>query len=76
MDFAINKLKVDEIVLMKKIKSLKDGKPKWKCNEELTEIRSAISLLERYNDMTSEQMESEDEYLMELFEHNPPKAKA
>jgi hypothetical protein len=76
MEFAINKLKDDEVVLMKKIKSLKDGKPKWKCNEELMELRSAIKLLERYNEMTAEQMENEDEYLMELFEQHPPKAKA
>jgi hypothetical protein len=76
MDFAIDKLKDDEVVLMKKIKSLKDGKPKWKCNDELMELRSAIKLLERYNEMTAEQGEREDEYLMELFEQNPPKAKA
>lgn len=76
MEFAINKLKDDEVVLMKKIKGLKDGKPKWKCNEELMELRSAIKLLERYNDMTAEQGEREDEYLMELFEQHPPKAKA
>ena len=76
MEFAINKLKDDEVVLMKKIKSLKDGKPKWKCNDELMELRSAIKLLERYNEMTAEQGEREDEYLMELFEEHPPKAKA
>ena len=76
MDFAIDKLKDDEVVLMKKIKSLKDGKPKWKCNEELMGLRSAIKLLERYNEMTAEQGEREDEYLMELFEEHPPKAKA
>jgi hypothetical protein len=76
MDFAIDKLKDDEVVLMKKIKGLKDGKPKWKCNDELMELRSAIKLLERYNEMTAEQGEREDEYLMELFEEHPPKAKA
>ena len=76
MEFAINKLKDDEVVLIKKIKSLKDGKPKWKCSEELNEIRSAIALLDRYNEMTAEQMENEDEYLKELFEQSPPKAKA
>ena len=76
MDYAIDKLKKDEIVLMKKIKGLKDGKPKWKCNEELTEIRTAIKLLERYRDMTAEDAENEEEYLKELFETNPPKAKA
>ncbi len=76
MDYAIDKLKKDELVLMKKIKGLKDGKPKWKCNEELTEIRTAIKLLERYNEMTAKDMEDEEEYLKELFESNPPKAKA
>ncbi len=76
MDYAIDKLKKDELVLMKKIKGLKDGKPKWKCSEELNEIRTAIKLLERYRDMSAEDAENEDEYLKELFEHNPPKAKA
>jgi len=76
MEYPIMKLKQDEVVLMKKIKSLQDGKPKWKASEELGQIRSAISLLERYNEMTAEDMENEDEYLKEVFESNPPKAKA
>ncbi len=76
MDYAIDKLKKDELVLIKKIKGLKDGKPKWKCSEELNEIRTAIKLLERYRDMSAEDAENEDEYLKELFETNPPKAKA
>jgi hypothetical protein len=76
MDYAIKKLKQDEIVLMKKIKGLQDGKPKWAASEQLSEIRSAIALLDRYNEMTAEQMEDEEEYLKELFEQNPPKAKA
>jgi len=76
MDFAISKLKDDEVVLMKKIKSLKDGKPKWKCNEELVELRSAIKLLERYNDITESDLQNEDEYLKQIFEVHPAKAKA
>ncbi len=76
MEYPIMKLKQDEIVLMKKIKGLQDGKPKWKASEELGQIRSAIALLERYNEMTAEDMENEDEYLKELFEQNPPKAEA
>ena len=76
MQYAIDKLKQDELVLMKKIKGLQDGKPKWRASEQLDEIRLAIKLLERYNEMTSQQMEDEDEYLMELFKDNPPKAKA
>ncbi len=70
------KLKQDEIVLMKKIKGLQDGKPKWKASDELGQIRSAIALLERYNEMTEADLENEDEYLKEVFEMNPPKAKA
>lgn len=76
MDYAINKLKQDEVVLMKKIKGLQDGKPKWNASKQLDEIRSAIKLLERYNDITAADAEREDEYLQELFEQSPPKAKA
>ena len=76
MDYAISKLKQDEIVLMKKIKGLQDGKPKWNASKQLDEIRSAIKLLERYNNITAEDAEREDEYLQELFEQSPPKAQA
>jgi hypothetical protein len=76
MDYAIKKLKQDEVVLMKKIKGLQDGKPKWAASAQLVEIRSAIALLERYNEMTAEQMEDEDEYLKQVFEMQPPKAQA
>ena len=76
MEYPIMKLKQDEIVLMKKIKGLQDGKPKWKASEELVQIRSAIALLERYNEMSAEDMENEDEYLKQIFELHPPKGKA
>jgi hypothetical protein len=76
MDYAIKKLKADEIVLMKKIKGLQDGKPKWLASEQLSEIRSAIKLLERYNAITEQDIEDEDEYLKQIFEQAPPKAKA
>jgi hypothetical protein len=76
MDYAIKKLKQDEVVLMKKIKGLQDGKPKWAASEQLSEIRSAIALLERYNEMSAADMENEDEYLKQIFEQHPAKAKA
>jgi D-mannonate dehydratase len=76
MDYAIKKLKQDEIVLMKKIKSLQDGKPKWAASKQLDEIRSAIQLLERYNDISEQDIENEDEYLKQIFEVHPAKAKA
>jgi hypothetical protein len=76
MDYAIMKLKQDEIVLMKKIKGLQDGKPKWAAAEQLDEIRSAIELLERYNNMTEQDLEDEDNYLKQVFASHPAKAKA
>jgi len=76
MDYAIMKLKQDEIVLMKKIKGLQDGKPKWAAAEQLDEIRSAIELLERYNNMTGQDLEDEDNYLKQVFATHPAKAKA
>ena len=76
MDYAIMKLKQDEVVLMKKIKGLQDGKPKWAASEQLDEIRSAIQLLERYNNITEQDIENEDEYLKQIFELQPAKAKA
>lgn len=76
MDYAIKKLKQDEVVLMKKIKSLQDGKPKWAASSQLDEIRSAIKLLERYNEMTATDIEEQDAYLKEVFEMNPAKAMA
>ena len=76
MDYALDKLKQDEIVLMKKIKALKDGKPKWAANEQLSQIRSAIKLLERYNSISEQEVENEDEILKEIFVANPPKAMA
>ena len=76
MDYAIMKLKQDEIVLMKKIKGLQDGKPKWAAAEQLDEIRSAIELLERYNNITEQDIQDEDNYLKQVFATYPAKAKA
>ena len=76
MDYAIHKLKQDEIVLMKKIKGLQDGKPKWAASKQLDEIRLGIKLLERYNEMTAIDTEEQDTYLKEIFEMSPAKALA
>jgi uncharacterized caspase-like protein len=76
MEYAIKKLKQDEVVLMKKIKGLQDGKPKWAASAQLDEIRSAIKLLERYENITEQDIEDEDEYLKQVFESMPAKAQA
>ena len=49
MTKAIKVLKHSEVVLMKKIKAMKDGKPKYAANEKLHEIRDALDVLKRYD---------------------------
>ena len=44
---AIQKLKEAEVVLMNKIKRMKDGKPKWNASAELEDLRRAITILTR-----------------------------
>lgn len=46
MNIAITKLKDAEVVLMNKIKRMKDGKPKYEASTELNSIRDAIHTLE------------------------------
>jgi len=47
MELAISKLKDAEVVLMNKIKRMKDGKPKYKAEQELNELRYAIQHLKQ-----------------------------
>lgn len=42
---AIIVLTQAEAVLMKRIKAMRDGKPKYAASERLTEIRSALKVL-------------------------------
>ena len=49
MQEAIKVLKHSEVVLMKKIKAMKDGKPKYAANEKLHELRDALDVLKRYD---------------------------
>jgi hypothetical protein len=79
MDEAIKILKHAEVVLMKKIKSLKDGKPKYLASEKLQELRHAITVLKQANlDEEFAQMDEkeEDEILEQIFTNRPPQAQA
>ena len=49
MNEAIKVLEHAEVVLMKKIKGMKDGKPKYAANERLHEVRDALSVLKKYD---------------------------
>ena len=42
-----------EAVLMKRIKEMRDGKPKYAASDRLQEIRSALKLIKAYNDGAS-----------------------
>lgn len=37
-----------EAVLMKRIRDMKDGKPKYAASERLNELRTALKLLKQY----------------------------
>ena len=79
MQEAIDILRHAEVVLMKKIKTMKDGKPKYAATEKLRAIRYAIEYL-RSKDMEDElakiDEKEEDEMLQQVFSINPPKAQA
>lgn len=76
MQEAIDILKHSEVVLMKKIKGLKDGKPKWTASERLRELRYAIDVLEAHNELDEMLMDNEDEILVQQFTKHPPNANA
>jgi hypothetical protein len=76
MQEAITILEHSEVVLMKKIKGLQDGKPKYAASEKLNEIRYAISVLKAHEDLDAMMEANEDEILIEQFTNNPPVANA
>jgi hypothetical protein len=76
MQEAIEILQHSEVVMMKKIKAMKDGKPKYAASEKLNEIRYAIQVLKAHEDMDEMLAENEDEILTQQFINNPPRAKA
>jgi len=76
MQEAITILEHSEVVLMKKIKGLQDGRPKYAASEKLREIRQAISVLKQLEEMLPMNDEEEDAILIEQFINNPPQAKA
>ena len=76
MQEAITILEHSEVVLMKKIKAMKDGKPKYAASERLNEIRHAMAILKMHDEMDEMMAENEDAILAEQFVQHPPKAKA
>ena len=76
MQEAIKILRHSEAVLMKKIKGMKDGKPKYAANEKVRELRYAIDVLKQVSMEDEADEKEEEEVLKQIFEANPPHAKA
>ena len=73
---AIKILRHAESVLMKKVKSMKDGKPKYAANDKIRELRAAIDILKQVSMEEELDEKEEEEVLQQIFEANPPHAKA
>ena len=76
MEEAIKVLLHAESVLMKKIRAMKDGKPKYVASERLNELRMAIHILKTHGELDTMLAEEEDAILVEQFTQHPPQAKA
>ena len=76
MQEAITVLEKAEAVLMKRIRAMKDGSPKWSASARLNELRAALKMLKQY-EKAAEAFEAEqDEYLKESLMAYPPIAQA
>lgn len=76
MQEAIVVLEKAEAVLMKRIRAMRDGSPKWSAAARLQEVRAAIKLLKVY-DRDAEQIAAESEAMMvEALTLYPPIAQA
>ena len=76
MEHVLEILGHAEVVLMKKIKAMKDGKPKYAASERLNEIRHAMAILKAHGELDEMFEENEDAILVEQFTQHPPQAKA
>lgn len=69
MQEAVVVLEKAEAVLMKRIRAMRDGSPKWSASARLNEIRSALKLIKSY------ELES-DAIIAESLTQYPPIAQA
>lgn len=76
MEEAIKILEHAEVVLMKKIKGLQDGKPKYAASEKLTELRYAITVLRTHGELDEMMDAEQDADLADQFTKYPPKGQA
>lgn len=76
MQEAIVVLEKAESVLMKRIRAMRDGSPKWSASKRLNEVRAALKMLKDYENAADMFEAEQDEYLKEALTMNPPLAQA
>jgi hypothetical protein len=76
LQHALEVLQHAESVLMKRIREMRDGKPKDVAKEKLYQIRDAILLVKEYGNVSEQVEELEEEKMIQYFTHNPPIAEA
>jgi hypothetical protein len=76
MNEAIVVLEKAEAVLMKRIRAMRDGSPKWAASKRLNEIRAALKVLKHLERDVQELLLEQDEMIVEALMQNPPIAQA
>ena len=76
MNEAIVVLEKAEAVLMKRIRAMRDGSPKWAASKRLNEIRDALKVLKHLERDVQELLLEQDEMIVEALMQNPPIAQA
>lgn len=76
MNEAIVVLEKAEAVLMKRIRAMRDGSPKWAASKRLNEIRAALKVLKHVERDVQELLLEQDEMIVEALMQNPPIAQA
>lgn len=76
MQEAIVVLEKAEAVLMKRIRAMRDGSPKWSASARLNEVRAALKMIKAY-EQNAEMYEAErDDMIVEALTLYPPIAQA
>ena len=76
MNEAIVVLEKAEAVLMKRIRAMKDGSPKWSASNRLNELRAALKMIKAYEREADVFEAEQEEYLKEALMAHPPIAQA
>jgi hypothetical protein len=76
LEHALEVLQHSESVLMKRIREMRDGKPKDVAKDKLYQIREAIGLIKEYGVVSEQVDEIQEEKMIHYFTHNPPIAEA